>query len=172
MAGLYGSSTLLSEVNCYEEFWSIRQIHVIGSYPIEQWRERKEAQMLMRQHRVEEGRRLFEESEIGLTIWPHLYPYYEWCETKLSHNNNRKSAKASFTLKILSEVLDYSMDFELLQFVYDRWLFTTITGAIFSARKFQTSAATTLAKKIFSNEYWRWHHRMDISKSFMATECI
>lgn len=99
------------------------------------------------QSRGGKTRRLFEESEIGLTIWPHLYPYYEWCETKLSHNNNRKSAKASFTLKILSEVLDYSMDFELLQFVYDRWLFTTITGAIFSARKFQTSAATTLAKK-------------------------
>ncbi len=67
--------------------------------------------------------------------------------------------KVSFTMKILSEVLDYSLDYDLLQFVYDRWLFTTVSGAISSSRDFGTSAATSLSMKTFSIEYWKWHHR-------------
>ena len=62
-------------------------------------------------------------------------------------------------MKILSEALDYSLDYDLLQFVYDRWLFTTVSGAISSSRDFDTSPATSLSIKTFSIEYWKWHHR-------------
>ena len=72
---------------------------------------------------------------------------------------SRLSAKVSFNLKLLSEILDYSLDYDLLQFTYDRWLFNTVSGAISSARQFQTSAATSLSTKTFSVEFWRWHHR-------------
>ena len=92
-------------------------------------------------------------------FWPHLYPFHEWYETKLTGNTSRQSAKLSFNLKIMGEILDYSLDFDLLQFVYDRWLFTTVSGAISSARQFHMSAATSLSTKTFSMEYWRWHHR-------------
>lgn len=44
---------------------------------------------------------------IECALWPHLYPFHEWCETKLSGNTSRQSAKVSFTMKIQSEVLDY-----------------------------------------------------------------
>ena len=100
-----------------------------------------------------------ENSGIECALWPHLYPFLEWCETCLSGNNTRQSAKVSFSLKILSEVLDYALDYDLLQFVYDRWLFTTVSGAISTARYFSTSAATSLSTKTFSLDYWRWHHR-------------
>ncbi len=39
----------------------------------------------------------------------------------------RLSARESFTIKIISEILDYSLEYDLLQFVYDRWLFTTVS---------------------------------------------
>ena len=100
-----------------------------------------------------------ENDGIECELWPHLYPFYEWCETSLSGNTSRQSAKVSFNFKVLSEVLDYSLDYDLLQFVYDRWLFNTVSGAISSAKQFQASAAIFLSSKTFSLEYWRWHHR-------------
>ena len=41
--------------------------------------------------------------------------------------------KISFNFKVLSEVLDYFLDYNLLQFVYDGWLFNTVSGATSSA---------------------------------------
>ena len=80
-------------------------------------------------------------------------------ETSLSCNAKRKSAKSSFCIKLLSEVMDYSLDYDLLQFVYDRWLFNTVSGAISSSRQFGTSPATSLSTKAFSSDYWKWQHR-------------
>ena len=61
-----------------------------------------------------------ENDGIECALWPHLYPFYEWCETSLSGNSSCQSAKVSFNFKVLSEVLDCSLDYDLLQFVYDR----------------------------------------------------
>ena len=92
-------------------------------------------------------------------LWPHLYPFEKWCETTLSGNSSRESSKISFNFKILSEIIDYSLDFELIQFQYDRWLFNTVSGAISACRGTLRSPATALDSKPFSSEYWRWQHR-------------
>ena len=97
-------------------------------------------------------------NSIECAVWPHLYPFHEWCETRLSRNTSRQSAKVSFHFKVLSEILDYSLGYDLVQFVYDRWLFNTVSGTISSARQFETSAATSLSSKTFSIEFWRWRH--------------
>ena len=78
---------------------------------------------------------------------------------KLSGNTSRQSAKVSFIMKILSEILDYSLDYNLLQFVYHGWVFTTVTGTISTSRVFDTSAATARSTKTFSLEYWKSHHQ-------------
>lgn len=95
--------------------------------------------LLLRQEYIKIGKQLnqYDDREnqgIECALWPHLYPFYEWCETRLSGNSSCESAKISFTLKILSEILDYSLDYDLLEFVYDRWLFTTVSDAISSSR--------------------------------------
>lgn len=120
--------------------------------------------ILLREQHINSGKQLnmydySENNGIECALWPHLYPFHEWCETRLTGNTTRQSAKISFCCKILSEILDYSLDYDLLQFVYDRWLFTTVSGAISSARQFDTSAPTSLSSKTFSIEYWRWQHR-------------
>lgn len=54
---------------------------------------------------------------------------------------------------LLSNFLGYLLDFEPLHFIYDRWLFTTVTGAISSARQFKTSVTTSSATKKFKIEH-------------------
>lgn len=100
-----------------------------------------------------------ENDGIECALWPHLYPFHEWCESSFSGNSTRKSSKMSFNFKLLSEVIDYSLDYELLQFQYDRWLFNTVSGAISSCRGTLRSPASALDTKPFSVEYWRWEHR-------------
>lgn len=119
--------------------------------------------ILLREQHFKDGKQLnlydYRENDgIECALWPHLYPCHEWCETKLSGNTSRQSAKVSFTMKILSEILDYSLDYDLLQFVYDRWVFTTVSGAISTSRAFDTSAATALSTKTFSIKFWKCHH--------------
>ena len=71
---------------------------------------------------------------IECALWPTLYYSVDMCETMLTANMNRASSKISFMHKVLSRVVDYSLDFDMLQFQYDRWLFKTITGTINSSR--------------------------------------
>lgn len=68
--------------------------------------------------------------------------------------------------KVTYEILDYSMQYDLLQFIYDRWLFNTVSEAISSCAVGGKSAATSLDTKTFSIEYWRWHHRFLIDAVF------
>lgn len=68
------------------------------------------------------------------------------------------NGKMSFLPKALSPVVDYSLDFELLQYQYDRWLFKTITGAINSSRASGCSPHVALQQKPFSSNYWQWQH--------------
>ena len=61
-------------------------------------------------------------------LWPHLYPFTSWCETVLKGNESRLSRKVSFLTRTFSQVIDYSLQFELLQFEYDLWIFKTVSG--------------------------------------------
>ena len=62
---------------------------------------------------------------IECALWPHLYPFKEWCESTLDGKEDRLSAKISSMRKVTSEIADYSMDFDLLHFHYDLWLWRT-----------------------------------------------
>jgi hypothetical protein len=59
---------------------------------------------------------------IECAIWPNLYPFTAWCESNISDASTHLSSKVSFTIKLFSEILDYGMHFDLLQFQYDCWL--------------------------------------------------
>ena len=65
----------------------------------------------------------------------------------------------SFNAKLLSEVVDYALHFELLQFQYDWWLYTTVSGAINTACYLKCSPARSLDSKTFSPTYWDLQHR-------------
>ncbi len=67
--------------------------------------------------------------------------------------------KVSFHTKLLSEILDYALHYDLLQFQYDRWLYKTVSGAINTARFLKCSPARSLDTKTFSATYWQWQHR-------------
>eukprot|EP00795_Rhopilema_esculentum_P003594 gene3594-12991_t len=97
-------------------------------------------------------------------LWPHLYPFTSWCESIHDGFSHRKSSKVSFLTKCLSSIVDYSLNFNLLQYVFDRWLYKTITGALNTSRRFsgnegQFNAFTSLEDKPFSVGYWQWQHR-------------
>lgn len=102
----------------------------------------------------------FKQTEgIECALWPSLYPFTTWCESVISGAEDRRSGKVSFMTKVCCEIVDYSLDFDLLQFHYDRWMFKTVTGAINSSRTSLCSAAAALDQKTFSAGYWQWHHR-------------
>ena len=56
---------------------------------------------------------------IECALWPNLYPYENWCESILCGSTNRLSHKVSFSNKVCSEILDYALHYDLLQFHYD-----------------------------------------------------
>ena len=102
----------------------------------------------------------FKQTEaIECALWPNLYPYTAWCESAISDAASRLSTKVSFNAKLLSQVLDYALHFELLQFQYDRWLYKTVSGAINAACYLNCSPARSLDSKTFSATYWDWQHR-------------
>ena len=101
---------------------------------------------------------------IECALWPHLYPFTTWCESIHDGHTSRKSSKVSFITKCLSAIIDYCLDFDLLQYVFDRWLYKTITGAINTYRSIsqsqsQSAAFLALEDKPFSTGYWQWQHR-------------
>ena len=101
----------------------------------------------------------FKQTEgIECALWPNLYPYTAWCESAISDAGSRLSTKVSFNAKLLSEILDYGLNFELLQFQYDRWLYKTVSGAINTAHYLKCSPARSLDTKTFSATYWDWQH--------------
>ena len=96
---------------------------------------------------------------VEAALWPHLYHHNSLCESFLEGQETRKSRKVSFMAKIASPVSDYAMNYDLLHYHYDCWLFKTITGAINSAKQAQCSPATALEAKTFSHQYWTNQHR-------------
>ena len=67
----------------------------------------------------------------------------------------RNSAKSAFLAKVLGPVLGYGATYELFQFVYDLWLWSTL-----GAKKHVTDAPMRLAMSgyAFSPEFWRLRH--------------
>ena len=53
---------------------------------------------------------------IECALWPTLYHSTALCESLIRGQTNRASGKISFIHKVLSPVLDFSLDFELLQY--------------------------------------------------------
>ncbi len=107
---------------------------------------------------------VFNWTGIECALWPLLYPFTNFCDTSLSGTQSRESSKMSFLFKCFSQILDYSMHFDIMQFVFDRWLFKTITGAINTSRMFSNSSSQyqmlcSLEGKPFSTQYWKWQHR-------------
>lgn len=118
----------------------------------------------LRDHISEQDRTLnlfnFKDTEgIECALWPNLYPFTSWCESMSFDNGSRLSSKVAFCKKLFSEILDYGLHFELLQFQYDRWVYRTVTGAINTARMLKCSPARSLDTKTFSPTYWQWQHR-------------
>jgi hypothetical protein len=96
---------------------------------------------------------------IECALWPNLYPFTNWCESKITDSGSRRSSKVSFNTKVFSEIVDYALHFDLLQFQYDRWLYKTVSGAVNTARILKCSPARSLDTKLFSATYWQWQHR-------------
>ena len=61
-------------------------------------------------------------------LWPTLYPTTAMCESVIQGQSNRASGKDSFIHKALSPAVDYSLNFELLQYQYDRWLLRPLSA--------------------------------------------
>ena len=95
---------------------------------------------------------------VECALWPSLYHRTALCESIIAGQTNRQSGKASFLYKVLSPVLDFNLDYQLLQYQYDHWLFKTITGAINSSRASGCSPNAALQQKSFSATYWQWQH--------------
>ena len=57
--------------------------------------------------------------------------------------------------KLLSPVHDFSINFEILQYQYDRWLFKTITGAVNASKASGCSPNRSLENKSFSKTFWQ-----------------
>ena len=91
-----------------------------------------------------------------------MYPFTSWCDTINDGCSDRRSCKISFLTKCSSFIVDYSLNFDLLSFHFDRWLYKTITGAIHTSHNNSqetVSAFQALQDKPFSKGYWDWQHR-------------
>lgn len=98
-------------------------------------------------------------SGIECALWPNLYPFSSWCESCLSGQQSRLSMKIAFCTKLFSEILDFGLSFELLQWQYDRAMYKVVSGVINAARFLNCSPARALDAKPFSPTYWQWQHR-------------
>lgn len=97
-------------------------------------------------------------SGIECALWPAMYFRTSLCESILEGQNNRASGKLSYMHKVLSPVVDYGMNYDLLQYQYDRWLFKTITGAVNASKASGCSPNRSLENKAFSKTFWQHQH--------------
>lgn len=95
---------------------------------------------------------------IETAIWPLLYPYDRFCESRVADTGRRESSKKAYMLKLNCEIYDYCGTFSLLRFNYDRWLYKTVTGAVAAGHSRLCTPARALDGKAFSPTYWEWQH--------------
>lgn len=88
-------------------------------------------------------------------VWPDLYPYRTWCDSVFQGSRDWLSSKASFVAKAFSALPDYALEKRLAQFVYDRWLFSTVSSRFSMARRHGISLASALQDKTFTSDYLR-----------------
>jgi hypothetical protein len=67
----------------------------------------------------------------------------------------RQSGKASYLAKVFSSVVGYGCNWELQQFVYDLWMWSSLGGAKNAAG---VSMRAAVSGRIYSPEYWRTRH--------------
>lgn len=113
---------------------------------------------------------------IECSVWPDLYPFSKWCPTLWRESERKRSCQeapsdddvsdcedgskarssilSAFAAQVFSEIPGFSTEYNLMQFVYDSWLYSTVTGA--SATGPNVRAA--LAGKNVSPLYWLWQH--------------
>ena len=72
--------------------------------------------------------------------------------------NTAHCVKHSFLVKVLSPVVGYSADYELLQFVYDLHMWTTLGAKKNVGQQHGVDFRLMLKKCSFSPEYWRTQH--------------
>ena len=95
---------------------------------------------------------------VEAAFWPNVYFHRNLCESVLDGKKSRASGKVSFFSKVASGILDYGLQYNLLHYQYNRWLFKTFTGAINTARKSGCSPASSLEGKTFMQQYWLNQH--------------
>ena len=91
-------------------------------------------------------------------LWPALYFRTSLCESVLEGQNNPASSKISYMHKVLSPVIDFAINYDILQYQYDRWLFKTITGAVNASKASGCSPNRSLENKSFSKTFWQHQH--------------
>ena len=95
---------------------------------------------------------------VECALWPALYLRTSLCESVLEGQNNRASSKISYMHKVLSPVVDFAINCDILQYQYDRWLFKTITGAVNASKASGCSPNRSLENKSFSKTFWQHQH--------------
>ena len=96
--------------------------------------------------------------EVECALWPALYFRTSLCESVPEGQNNRASSKISYMHKVLSPVVDFAINYDILQYQYDRWLFKTITGAVNASKASGCSPNRSLENKSFSKTFWQHQH--------------
>lgn len=84
-----------------------------------------------------------------------LYFCTSLCESVLEGRNNRASGKISYMHKVLFPVMDFSINFDILQYQYDRWLFKIITGAVNASKASGCSPNRSLENGSSSKTFWQ-----------------
>ena len=95
---------------------------------------------------------------VECALWPALYFRTSLCESVLEGQNNRASGKISYMHKVLSPVVDFAINYDILQYQYDRWLFKTITGTVNASKASGCSPNRSLENKSFSKTFWQHQH--------------
>ena len=69
------------------------------------------------------------DKHLECAVWPDLYNFASWCDSNFAGKEETiRSPKASFLVKAFSSIVDYGCDYELLQFHYDRWIWSKFTA--------------------------------------------
>ena len=92
---------------------------------------------------------------VECALWPALYHTTSLCESILEGQDNRATGKIAFMRTLLSPVHDFSINFEISQYQYNRWLFKTITGAVNASKASGCSPNHSLENKSFSKTFWQ-----------------
>ena len=102
----------------------------------------------------------FSSDGLECALWPILYMKDVLSDTNNNNNIKLHSFKSSFMVKLSSFIMDYSNCYDLLQFMFDRWLYKTVSGAINAAKISHCSPNYALETKMFHPTYWKNHFNM------------